>query len=106
MTTTTTTTTTEFERRAAIASGAIRADFGEGWMTSAARDMIRMAAFAGFDVQDLVKRVAMTANPDRTTNAATIGRVMDEMYAETAPEKCDTDARSRDAVRGMESWSQ
>lgn len=71
--------TTEFERRAAIARGAITADFGEGWMTSSARDMVRIAAFAGFDVQALVQRVAMTANPNRMTNAATVDRVMGEM---------------------------
>lgn len=74
--------TTEFARRAEIARGAIRADFGEGWMTGGARDMVRIAAFAGFDIPELVKRVAMTANPDRMTNARTVDRVMDEMFRE------------------------
>jgi hypothetical protein len=75
-------TGSDFERRAAIARNAISADFGEGWMSKAARDMVRIAAFAGFDVKDLVHRVAKTADPNRTTNVATIERVMAEILKE------------------------
>lgn len=78
--------TSEFDRRAAIARGAVRADFGEGWMTTGARDMVRIAAFAGFDVPALVQRVAMaSAHRDGMTGPRLVERVMDEMYAETAP---------------------
>lgn len=75
-------TTTEFERRAAIARGAIRADFGEGWMTSGARDMVRIAAFAGFDVPELVKRVAFATRHTGMTGVRLVERVMGEMEDE------------------------
>lgn len=72
----------EFERRAAIARGAIRADFGEGWMTTGARDMVRIAAFAGFDVPELVKRVAMATKHGGNTGPRLVERVMGEMEDE------------------------
>lgn len=79
---TATMTPTEFDRRAAIARGAISADFGEGWMTSGARDMIRIAAFAGFDIPELVKRVAFATKHDGMTGVRLVDRVMGEMSDE------------------------
>jgi hypothetical protein len=79
------TTATEFDRRAAVARGAIRADFGEGWMTSGARDMIRIAAFAGFDIPELVKRVAMATKHDGMTGVRLVDRIMGEMEDEFGP---------------------
>ncbi len=49
--------TPEFEARAAMAR-ALPPNFGEGWLSRPARDMVRMAAFAGFDVSALVRRLA------------------------------------------------
>lgn len=77
---------TEFARRAQIARGAVAADFGEGWMTPGARDMVRIAAFAGFDVPDLVKRVALATKHDGMTGVRLVDRVMGEM-ADEFPEE-------------------
>lgn len=76
----------EFERRAAIARGAVNGDFGEGWMTTGAKDMIRIAAFAGFDIPDLVKRVALATKHDGMTGPRLVERVMGEMTDEFGPE--------------------
>jgi len=46
----------EFEARAAVARSLPR-DFGEGWMSKPARDMFRIALFAGFDRKELVTRL-------------------------------------------------
>lgn len=72
----------DFDRRAEIARGAVPGDFGEGWMTATARDTVRIAAFAGFDVPELVRRIAVASDPDRMTNAGTVERVMGDMEAE------------------------
>jgi hypothetical protein len=72
----------EFERRAAIARGAVPGDFGEGWMTSGARDMVRIAAFAGFDIPTLVQRVAVATKHDGMTGPRLVERIMGEMDAE------------------------
>ena len=47
----------EFHERAALAR-ALPKDFGEGWMSKQAQDMMHIAAFAGFDMQDLTRRLA------------------------------------------------
>lgn len=46
----------EFEVRAALARSLPRG-FGEGWMSKPARDMLRIALFAGFDRKALVARL-------------------------------------------------
>lgn len=76
------TAVSDFERRAAVARGAIRADFGEGWMTTGARDMVRIAAFAGFDIPELVRRVAIATKHDGMTGPRLVERIMGEMDAE------------------------
>ena len=69
----------EFERRAEIARGAVPGDFGEGWMTTGARDMVRIAAFAGFDIPTLVQRVAIATKHDGMTGPRLVERIMGEM---------------------------
>lgn len=71
-----------FTARAAAARAALLDLEGDGWMTSSARDLVRIAAFAGFDVQELKLRVALSTSPDRMVNAASVDRVMGEMWAE------------------------
>lgn len=68
-----------FSERAKAARLAVMDDFGDGWMTKGARDMIRIAAFAGFDVHELKRRVALSTNPSRLVNAGSVERVMGEM---------------------------
>lgn len=81
------------DRRGDIeAAAAVPRDLGDGWMSRNARDMIVIAAFAGFDRAEVVRRVALRSHPGRTTNAATVERVMAEMDAEwgtTHPEAAD-----------------
>jgi hypothetical protein len=61
---------------------ALPAGFGDGWLSKNARDTMRIAImFGGFDRDELIRRVAM-AGSDRTTNAGTVGRILDEMTAE------------------------
>lgn len=81
---------TEFERRAEIARGAVPGDFGEGWMTSGARDMVRIAAFAGFDIPTLVQRVAIATKHDGMTGPRLVERVMGEMQDEIDTDRSDT----------------
>ena len=61
------------------------AGFGDGWMSANARDEIRIAVLlAGFDRDELLRRVALAANGDRSVNCATVERVLDEMSAEVS----------------------
>jgi hypothetical protein len=64
------------------AARAVPGNLGDGWMSRNARDMVVIAAFAGFDRAEAVRRVALRSNPSRTTNAATVERVLDEMHTE------------------------
>ena len=93
---------TEFERRAAIARGAVPGDFGEGWMTTGARDMVRIAAFAGFDIPTLVKRVALATKHDGYTGPRLVERVMGEMtdeYDAAHPDSAASAARTEQDPR-------
>ena len=47
----------EFEARAARARG-VSDSYGQGWMSRLARDMVIVAAFAGFDLYELTLRLA------------------------------------------------
>ena len=51
-------------------------------MTPGARDMIRIAAFAGFDVPELVKRVAFATKHNGMTGVRLVERVMGEIEDE------------------------
>ena len=69
----------DFARRARLAR-AISKDFGQGWMSRNARDMVRVAAFAGFDVQALTVHIATTQRDShRQVNIATVLRCMQEI---------------------------
>jgi hypothetical protein len=57
------------------------ADFGEGWMSAPARDLMRVALLAGFDAHELGRRIAL-ASHQGTTNARTVERIMGEMERE------------------------
>lgn len=70
------------DQRVHNAQTAVAAGFGDGWMSSSARDMIRIAGFAGFDVAQLKLRVAKSSNPNRSVNTATVERVMAELATE------------------------
>lgn len=68
--------------RVEAASSAAPEGWGEGWSSAAARDMIRIAAFAGFDPAEVRRRVVRAGRPGRAINAATVERVMAEMQTE------------------------
>jgi hypothetical protein len=62
--------------------GHLPADFGDGWLTSSARDLVKIAVcLAGFDAQDLANRLARTKSRGQRLNAATVERVLAEMRA-------------------------
>jgi hypothetical protein len=64
---------------------ALPRDFGKGWMTQAARDLARVAAgFGGYDTRELARRLTRAGSAKRMLNAATVERVLDEMYAEAS----------------------
>lgn len=67
-----------------VAAAQAVGNVGDGWMTRSARDTVRIAAFAGFDVDVLVRRVALSTvrNRGRLINAASVERVMGEMTDE------------------------
>ncbi|KQP62994.1 hypothetical protein [Nocardioides sp. Leaf285] len=73
---------TAFDLRAACARLALRPEAGDGWLSANARDMIRIAAFAGFDPDEVLRRVAMRAHPERDVNVRTVEAVLDEMDGE------------------------
>lgn len=57
--------------------------FGDGWLSANAADLIRIAVtFGGFPKQETVRRVALAGDPTRKTNAATVCRVLQELYDE------------------------
>ena len=59
-------------------------DFGEGWMTTSARDLAKIAvALAGFDGAELAKRLAKVKSRGCRLNAATVERVLGEMRRES-----------------------
>ena len=58
------------------------AGFGEGWMTKNAIDLARIATvWAGFDAQELARRLARVRPRGERINAATVERVLAEMSA-------------------------
>lgn len=67
-----------------VAAAQAVGNVGDGWMSRNAQDMVRIAAFAGFDTDALVRRVAFATvkNTGRTINAASVERVMGEMADE------------------------
>lgn len=82
---------------------------GEGWMTGGARDMLRIAAIANFDIKELVTRLAWIGTQAKRKgsliNAATVERVMGEMYDEWNAKHKEEQARrwnrrQRIAARG------
>jgi len=62
-------------------SGLLPDDFGDGWMTGNARDLMRIGLIAGFDAGVLARRLARAGKPGRMLNAATVERVLGEMDA-------------------------
>jgi hypothetical protein len=61
---------------------ALPRDFGKGWMTQGARDLARVAAgWGGYDARELARRLTLAGSAKRMMNAATVSRVLDEMYA-------------------------
>jgi hypothetical protein len=57
--------------------------FGDGWLSRNARDLMQISILlGGFDQDELVRRVVAAGSPDRTTNTATVDRVLGEMYDE------------------------
>jgi hypothetical protein len=76
------------------AAQSIRPGFGDGWLSKSAVDMIRVAAFAGFDIAELTRKVAIGSDPSRITNTATVERVMSEMLADFDAEHPDLSMRT------------
>jgi len=66
-----------FEERAAAAC-AIPQDYGMGWMTRPARDMCRIAAFAGFDMRDLTIRLAKLGHQVQERHVLAMMQVMED----------------------------
>ena len=87
-----------------IAAAQAVGNVGDGWMSRNAQDMVRIAAFAGFDTDTLVRRVAFATvgNRGRTINAASVERVMEQMEAEQdAAEGIDAEARRREILAAL-----
>ena len=64
----------------------LRKDFGDGWLTKSAQDLVRIAVvFAGFDQAELVRRIATAPICGEFTNRATVLRIMGGMNAEANP---------------------
>ena len=60
---------------------ALPRDFGKGWMTQGARDLARVAAgWGGYDARELARRLTLAGSAKRMMNAATVERVLEEMY--------------------------
>jgi hypothetical protein len=57
-------------------------DFGKGWMTKSARDLLRIAAIADFDTKELCLRLAKVKPRGENINARTVERIMAEMAKE------------------------
>lgn len=54
--------------------------FGDGWMTSSARDLAKIAVcLAGFDGKELARRLARVRMRGSRINAATVDRVLGQM---------------------------
>ena len=65
-------------------------DFGDGWMTTSARDLAKIAvAIAGFDASDLARRLAFVRSRGRI-NAGTVERILGEMSADLDAAALDT----------------
>ena len=77
-------TVEDFERRALVVRESLPRDFGDGWMSQAAKDMLRIAIFAGFNTQQLVQQLVMRSarNPHRKVNVRTVEAVLDELGGE------------------------
>lgn len=55
-------------------------DFGQGWMTKSARDLVKIAVYvAGVDAKVLISRLARAGERGANINAATVQRVLGEM---------------------------
>jgi len=69
----------EFRRRVALARR-LPPNWGEGWLTRGARDQVRIALFAGFDLQDLMPYLLEASRRSRgLVNAGTVRRIMQEL---------------------------
>ncbi len=62
--------------------GELPKGFGDGWLSKNAADLVRIGLIAGFDRTELVRRLCFACDPSRITNAATVGRILDEMAGE------------------------
>lgn len=62
------------------------ADFGKGWMTASARDLVKISvAFGGFDRKELARRLALVRGRGDKINTRTVESVLQKMRAEWKP---------------------
>ena len=74
----------EFKSRSELVNSALSPDFGDGWMSQNARDMLRIAIFAGFDPKVMIRQLILRSakRPKSSLNERSVLAVMGELTNE------------------------